>query len=304
MPVGPSWFASVHIPSRRYRFTLTMRTPTVITPTAACAFSVASGAPPHSTGKERDTESGNDYFLARYYNSATGRFLSPDWSAKVEPVPYAKLGDPQSLNLYSYVENNPMDRFDPDGHEVDLDNKKDSDRKKTAKLLTSNTSKAERGLFTTSTDPKTGKTTLVLTGNASSFKGEHTVAYNRLAGAIENKNVLTVGIHDQYVDRDGKTMNTPAGGITVPTTPPGVPGDVHIYLNSMGMGAGDFSRIPGVEPGSTISAPMNIIAAHEVMGHGYQALTGGHRSEVDVRQIENIMREQEGLDGPRPLVDK
>ena len=70
----------------------------------------------HFTGKERDTESGNDYMFARYYNSATGRFLSPDWSAKVEPVPYAKLGDPQSLNLYSYVENNPLNRTDPTGH--------------------------------------------------------------------------------------------------------------------------------------------------------------------------------------------
>jgi len=68
------------------------------------------------TGKERDAESGLDYMFARYYNSATGRFLSPDWSAKVEPVPYAKLDDPQSLNLYSYVGNNPVGRADPDGH--------------------------------------------------------------------------------------------------------------------------------------------------------------------------------------------
>jgi RHS repeat-associated protein len=70
----------------------------------------------HFTGKERDTESGNDYFLARYYNSATGRFLSPDWSAKEEPVPYAKLDNPQSLNLYSYVGSNPVTLSDLDGH--------------------------------------------------------------------------------------------------------------------------------------------------------------------------------------------
>ncbi|MGO9340028.1 MAG: RHS repeat-associated core domain-containing protein [Terracidiphilus sp.] len=69
-----------------------------------------------STGKERDTESGNDYFDARYYSSAMGRFMSPDWSAQEEPVPYAKLDDPQSLNLYAYVENNPLYRADPDGH--------------------------------------------------------------------------------------------------------------------------------------------------------------------------------------------
>jgi len=72
------------------------------------------------TGKERDTESGNDYMFARYYNSATGRFLSPDWDAKSDdPVPYAKLDDPQSLNLYSYVLNNPVGRADADGHCVE-----------------------------------------------------------------------------------------------------------------------------------------------------------------------------------------
>jgi len=70
----------------------------------------------HFTGKERDTESGNDYFEARYYSSAMGRFMSPDWSAKEEPVPYAKLDDPQSLNLYAYVYNNPLARADADGH--------------------------------------------------------------------------------------------------------------------------------------------------------------------------------------------
>ncbi|MGD0446624.1 MAG: RHS repeat-associated core domain-containing protein, partial [Edaphobacter sp.] len=46
-----------------------------------------------------------------------GRFMSPDWSAQAEPVPYAKLGNPQSLNLYSYVLNNPLSNVDPDGHD-------------------------------------------------------------------------------------------------------------------------------------------------------------------------------------------
>src|SRR5271165_688217 len=70
----------------------------------------------HFTGKERDTESGNDYFKYRYLASSMSRFMSPDWSAKAEPVPYAKLGNPQTLNLYAYVGNNPLSRFDPDGH--------------------------------------------------------------------------------------------------------------------------------------------------------------------------------------------
>ena len=45
-----------------------------------------------------------------------GRFLSPDWSAKAEPVPYAKLGNPQTLNLYGYMQNNPLGGVDQDGH--------------------------------------------------------------------------------------------------------------------------------------------------------------------------------------------
>jgi hypothetical protein len=42
--------------------------------------------------------------------------MSPDWSAKAEPVPYAKLDDPQTLNLYAYMRNNPLGGVDADGH--------------------------------------------------------------------------------------------------------------------------------------------------------------------------------------------
>jgi RHS repeat-associated protein len=70
----------------------------------------------HFTSRERDAETGNDYLLARYYTSALGRFMSPDWSAKVEPVPYSKLDNPQTLNLYAYVLNNPLAGADADGH--------------------------------------------------------------------------------------------------------------------------------------------------------------------------------------------
>jgi len=75
-----------------------------------------SDAGSRSTGKERDAESGNDYFGARYYASSMGRFMSPDWSAKATPVPYAKLDSPQSLNLYGYMRNNPLGGVDQDGH--------------------------------------------------------------------------------------------------------------------------------------------------------------------------------------------
>jgi hypothetical protein len=42
--------------------------------------------------------------------------MTPDWDGKPVNVPYASFGDPQSLNLYSYVRNSPVVRIDPDGH--------------------------------------------------------------------------------------------------------------------------------------------------------------------------------------------
>jgi len=68
------------------------------------------------TGKERDSESNLDMFGARYYGSSLGRFMTPDWAAKPTAVPYASFGNPQSLSLYSYVNNNPTTTRDPDGH--------------------------------------------------------------------------------------------------------------------------------------------------------------------------------------------
>ncbi len=62
------------------------------------------------TGKERDGETGFDYFGARYYAPVPGRFLSPD------PLfDSADPADPQSWNRYSYTRNNPIRFVDPDG---------------------------------------------------------------------------------------------------------------------------------------------------------------------------------------------
>jgi len=72
--------------------------------------------PMHLTGKHRDTETNLDDFPARYYSSTQGRWLSPDWDTKPVAVPYAILGNPQTLNLYSYVGGDPTNHADPDGH--------------------------------------------------------------------------------------------------------------------------------------------------------------------------------------------
>jgi RHS repeat-associated protein len=67
--------------------------------------------PVRFSGKERDAETGWDYFGARYYGSKIGRFTTVDPHQNIE----ANLVNPQAWNRYSYVLNNPLRYTDPDG---------------------------------------------------------------------------------------------------------------------------------------------------------------------------------------------
>jgi RHS repeat-associated protein len=59
------------------------------------------------TAQRFDAESGQYYYRARYYSPATGRFIQPD------PIGYSG-----GLNLYGYVENNPISNVDPLGQDL------------------------------------------------------------------------------------------------------------------------------------------------------------------------------------------
>ena len=84
--------------------------------TGPCAANVAlaTGQPRQFTGKERDPETGLDYFGARYLNGRIGRFTTGDpvytWQEN--------LLDPQRWNRYAYARNNPLRYTDPDGKAI------------------------------------------------------------------------------------------------------------------------------------------------------------------------------------------
>jgi RHS repeat-associated protein len=248
----------------------------------------------HFTGKERDSESGNDYFGARYYSSTMGRFMSPDWSAKVTPVPYAKLGDPQTLNLYAYVGYNPLTRRDLDGHVIALGcaagtsaDQCNKDKNPELQRIAANASKkGEAALFKSVTD-KNGKTTMVLDkAAAANFKGDHSAGYNLLTGAIDAKQTISVEMsnHDSFT------------GI------PDAKGNMTVNLDRNVTGLDSLSPLKGFN-GQNISNLFQIIAGHEVLGHAYASdilgLTKGMsygQEEHWVREnIENTLRQEQGI---------
>jgi RHS repeat-associated protein len=235
------------------------------------------------TGKERDTESGLDYFGARYYGNALGRFLTPDWSAKPVTIPYADLHDPQTLNLYGYVGNNPLSRRDADGHEVDLTGNA-KDKQAEQQRLAANASRTDKNgvkessLFKQTTD-KNGKTTLTLDKNAAaSYDGKHSAGYNMLNSAIGAKGTISVQMTDLISDQ---TVSDGHGNASVsltrlePTYDPNLP-------------------MKGVN-GQVIPNPPQIIAGHEVLGHGLNSILGREHGEATAIGVENILRGEQGL---------
>ena len=60
------------------------------------------------TTYERDAESGTDYAVNRQYAMNIGRFMRPDPLA-------GSIADPQSMNRYAYVRNDPISYVDPQG---------------------------------------------------------------------------------------------------------------------------------------------------------------------------------------------
>jgi RHS repeat-associated protein len=64
-------------------------------------------------GKERDDETGFDYFGARYHRAQSGRFTSVDPVLNIETA----MTDPQRWNRYAYALNNPLKFIDPDGRD-------------------------------------------------------------------------------------------------------------------------------------------------------------------------------------------
>jgi RHS repeat-associated protein len=111
--------------SNQLRSSLLKRPAPSANPRTAGQGYVADNVRQKFTQKERDNESGLDYFGARYYSSPQGRFTSPD-----PLLSSGRIYGPQTWNRYSYTLNNPLKYVDPSGlYEFDSSvSQKDRDR--------------------------------------------------------------------------------------------------------------------------------------------------------------------------------
>jgi RHS repeat-associated protein len=150
---------------------------------------------------ERDSETGLDFAQARYFSSIQGRFSSPD------PVAGSRW-NPQSLNAYSYVWNNPLKLTDPTGMIVSWEDSKKEQKKGETEARTNAQRKYENRIkeLLNSKDPK------------ERAKGQRLQdTYNRLQSALETFHVVKENPRDAS-----------SGELTYA----GVPG--HLYVNLKG----------------------------------------------------------------------
>jgi RHS repeat-associated protein len=221
------------------------------------------------TGKERDTETGLDYFGARYFGSNMGRFMSPDSAS------YSNHKNPQTWNLYAYSLNNPVTFMDADGHEIVCVNNAQQCQQDAANS-TANAEAAKRVKTETHGWWIFKTTTIKIEGDINSFRNLSQNA-SKLADLVTSKETISVS-YDQYAKpsfwvggiqlNGGSTSRTPSEGY-----------DPRAYI--------DPSRPSGAPPYDTDAVAQGIPQAntaeefgHEVLGHIWGEMFGGHPAMI------------------------
>ena len=260
------------------------------------------------TSKERDTESNLDFFDARYFSSAQGRFTSPDEFTGGGPqglggeaesrrakqaLPYADIADPRSLNRYQYCLDSPLRHTDPTGHIINLANGNDQDRREAKSRLLHNLARNERRYFVIKHDKKTGAYSLALRGDIGKvLASPHTAALGYLVQTIRAAKTVRVSVADKFSDADGEHASGP--GVTIPGSASDS-GQEEVYLGRAGL---PKDAVIFGKNGRQISAPRSIIAAHEVLGHARLDILYGEAAgalERPTIDVENEIRRGRGL---------
>ena len=257
------------------------------------------------TAKERDVESGLDYFGARFNTSYLGRFMSPDSVANDW-----ELRSPQTWNRYAYARNNPLIYVDPDGAAVELictcqnANQCKVQREKELQLLQAaigNNEAASRLYINEVKDGDNTRYFVGIKGDAEDFtSGKLGANVQEFGKLVEDKRIVEFGLTNEDLSLYGgaATFDTGEHGNQHPRVLVNPDQAVSLasertmltFLNRSKF-AGQWNTSPPwiVQP---FTLPM--VAWHE-MGHGW-AKVHGEVNDQEGPKWENRVREQ--LYGP------
>jgi len=260
------------------------------------------------TGKERDSETGLDYFGARYYSNALGRFVGTD------PIYFqaSMLRDPQRFNLYAYVRDNPLRFVDPKGEAIELMGDEEERKKTLAAAQSAVGKEAGKYLYENkveSTDENGNKTTRYFIGvytNGPDGKGPAFQTINKVASALASAIAVTDVLRADVVPQ-GTSITAHngdqgrVGSINVGMSPGwsyvGKDGYLHMAIL-------DPSTDPGKLPGSLMSngqpgfVDQGTLFGHE-LGHNIGSMGAWMpSSNHDAVDLENDVRKSKDPNGP------
>ncbi len=252
---------------------------------------------PMFTGKERDRETGQDYFGARYFWTAMGRFTT------VDPIFISRqrLDDPQQWNNYEYGRNNPLRFVDPTGKRVELVGT-DEERNKLLQALKNGVGKEAAAYLTVKKDSGflgLGKTRYyVSTTNRKAFAATNVIA-NKMGGLINDSRRTAV----VQLVAPGKQISSLTIGSIQQGRTPAVTGALPTAAN-VSITSGALGSVPGNLLSNHQNTPATLpeVLIHELghvdaawyhggfgLGAGVQTSTNG-----DAVRIENQVRKLEG----------
>jgi RHS repeat-associated protein len=269
------------------------------------------------TQKERDNETGLDYFGARYYASTQGRFTSAD--------PLLSSGiiyDPQSWNRYGYASNNPLSYTDPFGLFVYDPNATKDQRKKFEEGL-KKAQKALKKLDPKSVEYKDLERAIKALGAVGVDNGV-TVAFG--SNNTGSPAATVVGISDRNADgmKDVSVTN-PTGQntvVTFDTSQHSSAADYAVSIGHEGSHVADAADVVGALPvnltnpaaAAVLAGPLNLtkyatetraygVSAAVARGLGYDTLKigpkGGNQYEVwnsGWKQADRATKQAAGID--------
>jgi len=212
-------------------------------------------------GKERDPETNNDDFGARFYASAYGRFLSADWSSTPTPVPYANLTNPQTLNLYAIVSDDPESFADLDGHLTSAQSNtgscatgtSSSCAAQTAQKLADSVPPATKAAIAQSVADSNAPT-------ADDKKGRHHEEGGMSGTTTDGKPFTAPAVPGPYSKPDDKTAHIDPGKSANPIPSDKIKSvDVVWHVHPAGGNGAGFVQPPSAVDISAATAPINIV---------------------------------------------